>query len=438
MEYAPLNVKQVEYVQRAQNAWLSVAEGGKRAGKNVINILAWALSLDRHPDRIHLAAGVSIGTAKMNILDSNGFGLRSFFEGRSRVGRYMDKEALYVQTLDGKEKIVIFAGGAKANDAAYIKGNTYGSVYVTEVNECHQTFVQEVLDRTLSSSKRQIFMDLNPKPPRHWYYTDFLDFQDRLYREGRNPGYNYGHFNIFDNGALTDEQLRDVLSRYDESSVWYHAHILGERVSASGRIYTSYDANVVTISRKEILRKRYFELAIGVDVGGTDATAATLCGITEDRREIILMDGIYHRQGMDDRMSEADYVEKIMGLVRRWVTWKPYPGVIWVDSANKLFRRGLQQALDREHITRFMVRAFDKSDGIKSRIELNDMLLTQGRFRIAEHLKEWHEAYEMAVWDEKSYEKGDWIRLDDGSYPIDALDSAEYAFYNFRRRLEEA
>ena len=51
---------------------------------------------------------------------------------------------------------MIFAGGAKANDAAYIKGNTFGSAYITEANECHQTFIQEVLDRTLSSKRRQI------------------------------------------------------------------------------------------------------------------------------------------------------------------------------------------------------------------------------------------------------------------------------------------
>ena len=79
VEYAPLSVNQWTYLQAARNAWLNVAEGGKRAGKNVLNILAWSLSLENHPDRIHLAAGVSIGTAKMNILDSNGYGLRGFF-----------------------------------------------------------------------------------------------------------------------------------------------------------------------------------------------------------------------------------------------------------------------------------------------------------------------------------------------------------------------
>ncbi len=436
MDYAPFSTKQLDYIQKAQSSWLNVAEGGKRAGKNVINILAWAMALENHPDRIHLAAGVSIGTAKMNILDSNGYGLRNVFNGRCRSGRYLDKEALYIRTVDGKEKIIIFAGGAKANDAAYIKGNTYGTAYVTEANECHQTFLQEVLDRTLSSARRQIFMDLNPKPPRHWFYADFLDFQDRLLREGRNEGYNYGHFTILDNHSIPDATLRQVLGKYDRSSVWFRADILGQRTSAAGRIYTGYDEAAVCISRAEILSRRYFELAVGIDVGGTDATAATLAGLTEDRKEIILMDGLYHRQGMSDRMSEADYIARILQFLRRWVNWKPYPGIVWVDSANKLFRTGLAHEMDREGMNRFAVRAFDKSDGINSRIELNEMLLTQGRFRIAEHLRPWHEAYQMAVWDEKAFEKGKWERLDDGSYPIDALDSSEYAFFGFRRYLD--
>lgn len=437
VEYAPLSVNQWTYLQAARNAWLNVAEGGKRAGKNVLNILAWSLSLENHPDRIHLAAGVSIGTAKMNILDSNGYGLRGFFENRCRAGRYMDKEALYIHTVDGQEKIVIFAGGAKANDAALIKGNTYGSVYVTEANECHQTFIQEVLDRTISSSRRELFMDLNPKAPRHWFYADFLDFQDRLKADGHNDRYNYGHFTIADNLSMSDEQVREVVSKYNRDSLWYRADILGQRTSASGRIYTSYDEAVVSISREEILRRDYFELAVGIDVGGTDATAVTLAGLTADRREVILMDGLYHRQGINDRMSESDYIAVIIRFLKKWVNWKPYPGVVWVDSANKLFRTGLAHEMERQGMNRFVVRAFDKQDGINSRIELNEMLMTQGRFRVAEHLKQWHEAYQMAVWDENAYEKSSWVRLDDGSYPLDCLDSAEYAFTNFRRYLED-
>lgn len=119
--YAPLTAKQLNYIYNCSDAWLNVAEGGKRAGKNLINLLAWAACIENHPDKLHLAAGVSIAAAKMNILDSNGFGLRFMFDGRSRVGKYNDKEAIYIN-CNGGEKVVIFAGGGKVSDAAMIKG----------------------------------------------------------------------------------------------------------------------------------------------------------------------------------------------------------------------------------------------------------------------------------------------------------------------------
>ena len=84
---------------------------------------------------------------------------------------------------------------------------------------------------------------------------------------------------------------------------------------------------------------------------------------------------------------------------------------------------------------RFAVRGFDKSDGILERIELVSMLLAQGRYKISTKMDKWQEAYQMAVWSDKSYEKGEWVRLDDGSYPVDCLDSAEYSLYPLKRFL---
>lgn len=121
IDYAPLTENQLAYIQRSRDCWLNVAEGGKRAGKNLMNLLAWAACIERHPDKLHLAAGVTIAQAKMNILDSNGFGLRFMFDGRSRVGKYNDKEAIYIN-CNGREKVVVFAGGGKVSDAALIKG----------------------------------------------------------------------------------------------------------------------------------------------------------------------------------------------------------------------------------------------------------------------------------------------------------------------------
>ena len=76
-----------------------------------------------------------------------------------------------------------------------------------------------------------------------------------------------------------------------------------------------------------------------------------------------------------------------------------------------------------------------KKDGIVDRIRLGNILINQGRFFVVNHLKPWIEAYENAMWDDEEYEKGEWERIDDGSYPVDCLDSAEYSIQPYKESL---
>lgn len=433
-EYSPLCYRQTQYIKRSLNGWLNVAEGGKRAGKNITNLISWATTLDIHPDRIHLAAGVSQSAAMMNIIDSDGYGLQHIFEGRCRLGQYNGRDALLIRTTTG-EKAVVIAGGGDSRSASLIKGMSLGTAYVTEANECHQTFIQEVMDRTLASKKRQLFFDLNPKPPRHWFYTEILDFQDELKAQGRNPNYNYGHFTIRDNRSIPPDKLQTELEKYDKSSIWYQRDILGKRTSASGRIYTSYNYKDVAVTPEQIAEMKFKELSVGIDVGGTDATVATLTGLTDGWKQAVHIDGLYHEQGLDNKMDEAMYAEMIAMWLKPWTKVYPTIGTVYVDSAAKLFTTAVRRALDRHGMQRFVVRGFDKGDGILERIQLSCMLMAQGRYKINSKMTKWHEAYQMAVWSDKEFEKGEWVRVDDGSYPVDCLDSSEYSLYPLKRLL---
>jgi len=435
MKYAPFNVKQVAYYTASFVSWLNVAEGGKRAGKNILNILAFAENLETHPNRLHLTAGVTKATSKVNIWDSDGFGLTHYFKGRCREGTYEGIDCLYIRTKTGT-KIVIAAGGKDSDDYRSIKGFSFGSVYVTEANECHQLFIQEVVDRTIASQERRIFFDINPKPPRHWFYSDFLDFQDKLKEAGENPGYNYAHFTLFDNMSLSNKRLKEVLSKYDRTSLWYQADILGKRTSATGRIYTAWSKeNVIDASRihDEVL----VSFSIGVDIGGTDATVATLAGYTHHCSKAILVDGYYHKQGKYSGMTHDLYARQIVDRIEEWIV--RYPRVsaaaVFVESADKLFRQALKNELDKRGLSRMSIAPSYKKDGIVDRIRTQNILIRQKRLLVASHMKEWINAYENAVWSDKEFEKGDWVRVDDGSYPVDCLDSSEYATQPFKNNL---
>ena len=270
---APFSQNQMRFFWNCFDHWFNVAEGGKRGGKNVLITMAYCTILEKHPSRIHLIAGVSTATARLNILDCDGFGLKNYFEGRCREGTYQNRDCLYIQTATG-EKVVLVSGGGKSGDEKLIKGNTYGTAYITEVNECSEAFIQEVFDRTLSSPDRKVFHDLNPKAEGHWYYKTILDFHEAKQRENPAYGLNYGHFTIADNMSISDEQLRAVLATYDRKSIWYARDILGQRKAAEGLIYDMFDRgrNVFKLGEEPIGLRSVAVRWIGVDYGTRNDT----------------------------------------------------------------------------------------------------------------------------------------------------------------------
>jgi len=305
---APFTENQVNYFNRCFDSWFNVAEGGKRGGKNVLQTLCFCTMLEEHPNRLHLIAGVSQTTAKLNILDCDGFGLLNFFEGRCKEGKYKDRSCLYVQTKSG-EKIILVSGGAKDGDEKYIKGNTYGMAYVTEANECHSKFIKEVFDRTLSSSERKIFHDLNPKAPGHWYYEDILDFHETKQALNSNYGYNYGHFTIADNLSISDEKLRTTLSTYEKGTVWYDRDILGKRKVAEGLVYEFGEEN---ITDEQPQGAEYY---ISVDYGTLNPFSAGLWSVS-GAKAVRIQEYYYDGRGQKKQLTDEDYCNEIEQLAK--------------------------------------------------------------------------------------------------------------------------
>lgn len=230
--------KHQNYINRAKTATISVAEGAVRAGKTIDNIAAFAWFIQNGtPDRIHLATGSTAANAKLNIGDANGFGLEHIFRGRCRWTKYRGNEALAIKSK-GREYIVIFAGGGKADSYKKIRGNSYGMWIATEINLHHENTIKEAFNRQLAARVRRIFWDLNPGNPGAWIYTSYIDcFEDQF-----GSGYNYEHFTIRDNLTISTQRLAEIERQYDPTSVWYKRDILGQRCPAEGIIYPMFNA----------------------------------------------------------------------------------------------------------------------------------------------------------------------------------------------------
>jgi PBSX family phage terminase large subunit len=421
---APFTMNQKAFYDRCFKSWFNVAEGGKRGGKNVLTTLAFCVKLETHPNRLHLIAGVTISAAKLNILDCDGYGLLNYFSGRCEEGKYQNRDCLYVQTPTG-QKIILVSGGGKDGDQKLIQGNTYGMAYVTEANLCHQNFIKEVFDRTLSSKDRAIFHDLNPKAPGHWYYKDVLDYHESQQKLNPEYGYNYGHFTIADNMSVSDEQLKAVLATYDKNSVWYKRDIKGARIAAEGLIYRSFADD----SEKFIIDEAppIAFCNIGVDFGGNKSAHAFQCtGFERGFRGVVTLDEYYSKEEMDPAKLEIEFVT----FVKKQIAAGHRIVEIFPDSAEQVLIRGLRNALAKAGIG-IPVRNAIKGP-IVDRIRFYNLLMGVGRYKVMRHCKHTIEAFSTALWDE---EELDDTRLDDGTTNVDTLDAQEYSTEKYQKQV---
>jgi PBSX family phage terminase large subunit len=404
INYSPFCKKQTDYIRRCFNSWLNCAEGGKRAGKNIIDLIAWATALENHPDKLHLAAGVSVASAKLNIIDSNGFGLKYLFAGMCREGSYQNRDALYIQTKTG-EKIILISGGGDNGSEKFIKGNSYGTAYITEVNECAPTFVKEVFDRTLSSSKRQIFFDLNPKAPNHWFYTDVLDLHQENAYKYPNYGFNYEHFTIFDNLSFDDDKIRATIRTYAKNSIWYIRDILGKRTNAEGVIYDMFGLQNQYEDGDGPNYNLYYRRYYSIDYGTTNPFSCHEY-IEQNGRIFVENEYYYDSKKHNRQKDDGEYSEDIL----KFISNKRYSNII-IDPSAASFKVALRKRVLRTRETDELINAnHEVINGIRLVASLLKAIhpasgkpyLMVNKTRCPNLLNE----FASYIWDEKASERG--------------------------------
>ena len=290
INWLPFSLKQKQYFHKALTCKMSVLEGAIRTGKTILNCLVAATYLEKCPDKIHLASGSSIPNAKLNIGDCNGFGLEYLFRGRCRWGKYKDNEALYINTQTG-EKIVVFAGGGKADSYKKILGNSYGLWIATEINEHYDSddsktsFIKVAFGRQTAAIEPKVLWDLNPSKPDAPIYVDYID----NYMTNYVGGYNYCHLTMNEVLHITPQRRKEIESQYVVGSVWYRRDILGERCIAEGLCF-EYIANNMPkfMCDFDYFKDRIASITIGVDFGGnSSATTFVATALLKGMKEIV-------------------------------------------------------------------------------------------------------------------------------------------------------
>lgn len=436
--------KHKEYMRRSRGATINVAEGAVRAGKTVDNVFAFAYELESTPDKLHLATGSTIANAKLNIGDCNGYGLEGIFRGRCRWGKYKDNECLRIKTKSGL-KVVIFAGGGKADSFKKIRGNSYGMWIATEINLHHDNTIKEAFNRQLAAKHRKIYWDLNPDNPNAPIYTEYIDKYQKMQAAGELlGGYNYEHFTITDNRTIPEQRINEIISQYDKASVWYRRDILGERCVADGLVYQAFadqpDRNIVYKEKlteeewKRLLLSVDF-VSIGVDFGGnrsltTFVATAVLRGFSG-----LLVMRDHHIKGRKGDIDPNLLNSEFIGFVQRFK--KDYPTLhckyCFADSEAQYLINGLRRASNQAGIG--LQFGDSAKNEITQRIYCTVALLNIGKLTILSDCELVIAGLKSAVWDKDQAEKGKDVRLDNFSSDIDILDAFEYSWERFMRQL---
>ena len=349
------------YIYACQFNTYNILEGAVRSGKTIDNVYAFAHELKTCPDKIHLATGSTMANAKLNIGDANGFGLEYIFRGQCRWSKYKDNDCLRIKGPDTgyKEKIVIFAGGKSSDSFKKIRGNSYGMWIATEINLHHDNTIKEAFNRQLAAKRRKIFWDLNPEHPKAPIYKDYLDVYEKKAKAGKLlGGYNYQHFNIFENVNITKRRLAEIISQYDQGSIWYIRDIEGKRSIADGLIYTRLATSIaasdnqylMTVKQVQELNKRgeLIEINVGVDFGGNGSGHAFVASApTLGYKKLIALSSEWHDAEGTDPEDLADMFVK---FIKRIIKTYGYVTHVYCDSAEQVLMRGLEKALVRNEM----------------------------------------------------------------------------------------
>lgn len=433
IKWLPFSQKQKDYVKNSLKAKMSVAEGAVRSSKTILNCISACAYLEECEDKIHLASGSSLPNAKMNIGDCNGFGLEHLFRGRCRWGKYKENSCLYIYTKTG-EKIVIFAGGGKADSYKKILGNSYGLWIATEINEHYDcedsrmSFIKVAFGRQTASRQPKVLWDLNPSNPDAPIYKDYID----LYKETYVGGYNYQHFTMKDNLSITEERMKEIESQYIIGSVWYRRDILGERCIAEGLCYDELANN----REKFWCDKNYFKdkigmINVGVDFGG-NRSATTFCAtaITKNMREVIVVRGKRIKKSLSPVELEEEFNNFCIDVFNEFERSMRAR----CDSVETTLINGLKISSAKKFGRIQILNAIKGK--INNRIALTNKLTAKKRlwfYKDGDGVEEVMNSLCKCVYDKDKVDE----RLDIVSFenPIDMADAFEYSIEEFSKEL---
>ena len=413
--------KQKDYINQSQKRW-NVKVGATGTGKTYVDYkytIPARTKQFRDKEGINLLIGVTTSTLERNVLQP----MREMY-GDTLVGNIV-KGSMTV-SLFGETFYVI--GAEKENATNKIQGATVKYVYGDEFVDWNENFFKMLTTR-LRVQGATADLTGNPKQPSHWAkeFIDKMIEEDMIF---------YQTSTIYDNPTLPKEFVQSQEIEL-KGTTEYKRLLLGQWAVSEGGIYPMLrrEDHVITNWNDKIdgkyvneWRQRANQVIIGVDIGGNKSkTTFNATAIIPNKNDSRLIEAIVTVK--DNRFTEerdSTYVEQeLLKFIEDLEDEGYHIRSIRVDNAEQLILRGIHKAVRQSGRDTSVKGAIKMA--INERIRLYQRLLNLNRYKIVDTCKHTYEAFETALWSDKTDANGKDRRLDDGTTNIDTLDAQEYS-----------
>lgn len=244
-------------------AHVNLIDGAIRSGKTLAANLAWLRFVKDAPPGALAIMGKTRDTIGRNVLA----GIQelhpsaiNWSEGSSRC------------SILGRNCYIIGANDKQAESK--VRGLTLAGGYLDEATLVDKPFFQTLLGR-LSVPGSRLYATTNPDTPAHYLKTDYID----KVQHRQLPGWRVWRFGLDDNPGLTASYKAQI--KRELTGLWFRRMVLGEWVAAEGAVYDMWDPAVHVIPWGSLPPMQRL-LAVGIDYGTNNPTAAILLGIGYD------------------------------------------------------------------------------------------------------------------------------------------------------------
>lgn len=422
------------------NAPVEFLEGTTAAGKTTVGLFKFMLKVAESEKRIHILSGLDLGTIEKNIISKelgilDDFGDLVHYWPGGRGAHALPH--LELSTSKGIKIIYVLGYDNKARWKKAL-GGQYGCLYIDEINIADMEYVREAAMRC-----DYLLATLNPDDPGLPVYAEYINHsrplpewepetpREILEQLNQAPKKDWVHwfFSFSHNLGLPPEKREQIIQNVPKGTKLYKNKIQGLRGRATGLVFNLESKNIITPEQAAKYQYRLF--TAGLDTAysqnSADTFAFTFCGVTTDKRLVVLAAKTYNNRDLSQPLTPSDIPLLFQQFLEAQRDAWGFARDTFIDSADQATILECQKFKQQTGSIYNFLPAWKKTK-IIDRINLQAGWMAQGNFLLVGlRCQPLTDEMNLYSWKEDKYEP------EDGN--DHCINSAQYAWLPFKDQI---